>query len=289
MTEARLRMCPKCKKKFYKVDGCNKMKCTCGTLICYVCRKEVTNYTHFCSIPHCNHESCGKCVLFTDSVKDDARAVNEAAMYELDKLVASDPSFAVNAEIQSLVPIKQSQRYNMEKSPLKKEQMFSATQNRWARHEWNIRGRRRNDLRSHDVPPFQPWRENSWASRQIQHAFDVNENNSKKHNKWTSNYWLGDRECFQPTRFRNRFDNAPVERYETHNINSAILKLNEENGQEWGSKEHNSSLKWIRNGSSTCDGVARGWSMRQHINDKWRINGGTTVKSREKGMSLGWS
>ncbi|KAI9141105.1 hypothetical protein BKA69DRAFT_1076087 [Paraphysoderma sedebokerense] len=47
MTEALLRECPNCKKKFYKVDGCNKMTCTCGTLSCYVCRKVVKGYDHF--------------------------------------------------------------------------------------------------------------------------------------------------------------------------------------------------------------------------------------------------
>ena len=37
-TEAMLRECPACRNKFYKEEGCNKMKCKCGQSICYLCR-----------------------------------------------------------------------------------------------------------------------------------------------------------------------------------------------------------------------------------------------------------
>ncbi len=50
MTEAMLRECPnaKCKKKYFKEEGCNKMTCTCGQSMCYLCRKPVGNdYKHF--------------------------------------------------------------------------------------------------------------------------------------------------------------------------------------------------------------------------------------------------
>ena len=39
MTEARIRQCPKCKTRFFKTEGCNKMTCSCGTIMCYICRK----------------------------------------------------------------------------------------------------------------------------------------------------------------------------------------------------------------------------------------------------------
>ena len=53
MTLAMVRTCPRpmCRKKFLKNDGCNKMTCSCGCYICYVCRKEIphnVSYTHFC-------------------------------------------------------------------------------------------------------------------------------------------------------------------------------------------------------------------------------------------------
>lgn len=47
MTEALLRKCYKCGMKFIKADGCNKMTCTCGALMCYVCGAAVKDYTHF--------------------------------------------------------------------------------------------------------------------------------------------------------------------------------------------------------------------------------------------------
>ncbi|KAK6633276.1 hypothetical protein RUM44_003877 [Polyplax serrata] len=47
MTEALVRTCYNCHKKFVKEDGCNKMTCTCGAKMCYICRKPVENYSHF--------------------------------------------------------------------------------------------------------------------------------------------------------------------------------------------------------------------------------------------------
>ena len=50
--------------------------------MCYVCRKEIPKnvaYAHFCQKPHCNHKSCGKCALYADVEKEDAKRVKEAA------------------------------------------------------------------------------------------------------------------------------------------------------------------------------------------------------------------
>ena len=82
MTQARLRTCYKCKSNFYKTEGCNKMTCSCGAYMCYVCRKPITNemYKHFCQLPHCNHKTCGNCKLFSNSVEDDRLAMLEAGM-----------------------------------------------------------------------------------------------------------------------------------------------------------------------------------------------------------------
>jgi hypothetical protein len=54
----------------------------CKTLSCYLCRQEIANYKHFCQKFNCRHDSCGKCVLFTNSEQDDKRARREAGLKE---------------------------------------------------------------------------------------------------------------------------------------------------------------------------------------------------------------
>lgn len=41
------RKCWKCSKVFIKESGCNKMTCSCGANMCYVCGQAVTDYKHF--------------------------------------------------------------------------------------------------------------------------------------------------------------------------------------------------------------------------------------------------
>jgi len=91
MTKARVRFCPKgCKQPFFKVEGCNKMTCpTCKTFICYICRAEIPKslgYGHFCQKPHCNHSSCQKCVLYSNSEQDDLQAAKEAGLNAIKEL-----------------------------------------------------------------------------------------------------------------------------------------------------------------------------------------------------------
>jgi adenylate kinase family enzyme len=90
MTKARIRICPnpKCKQAFYKTEGCSKMTCSCGFLICYVCRADITKigYAHFCQTAHCNHSTCGKCKLYTSTVEDDMQAMKEAGLKTLQEL-----------------------------------------------------------------------------------------------------------------------------------------------------------------------------------------------------------
>ncbi|KAI8923104.1 hypothetical protein BC831DRAFT_472997 [Entophlyctis helioformis] len=73
MTTALLRECPKCKNKFMKEEGCNKMVCTCGQVMCYVCRKPISGYDHFANQP-----TAGKCPLWDDSVKRNKEDVERA-------------------------------------------------------------------------------------------------------------------------------------------------------------------------------------------------------------------
>jgi len=66
MTEAMLRTCPSCQNRFFKTEGCNKMVCKCGAILCYICRKAITTgYSHFYGQGASPEE--GKCPLFSDN------------------------------------------------------------------------------------------------------------------------------------------------------------------------------------------------------------------------------
>jgi TRIAD3 protein (E3 ubiquitin-protein ligase RNF216) len=80
ISEAKIRKCPKCKTPFVKTEGCNKMTCRCGVKICYICRKQVADYSHFCQKPHCDHKKCKLCTLYSNAEEDDARAMREAGV-----------------------------------------------------------------------------------------------------------------------------------------------------------------------------------------------------------------
>lgn len=49
MTEALVRMCPKCKRRFFKEEGCNHMRCQCGTGTLYFPARKycLLCHTHF--------------------------------------------------------------------------------------------------------------------------------------------------------------------------------------------------------------------------------------------------
>ena len=49
MTKALLKKCPKCGKQILKQDGCNKVICFCGGMLCDYCGKDITKegYQHF--------------------------------------------------------------------------------------------------------------------------------------------------------------------------------------------------------------------------------------------------
>lgn len=83
MTEAFVRKCNNCNKGFVKEDGCNKMKCTCGNLQCYVCSSNVADYSHFGS---------GKlCPLYGDMqelLKEQVAEAQERTVRELLKTTA---------------------------------------------------------------------------------------------------------------------------------------------------------------------------------------------------------
>mmetsp|Transcript_16321 Transcript_16321/g.23011 ORF Transcript_16321/g.23011 Transcript_16321/m.23011 type:complete len:420 (-) Transcript_16321:18-1277(-) len=82
MTQAFVRTCPKCKASFVKNAGCNLMTCSCGTYMCYACKKVIPEkYSHFCQTPHCNHLQCNKCQIFKDYTAAIKREVERAKTF----------------------------------------------------------------------------------------------------------------------------------------------------------------------------------------------------------------
>jgi len=79
MTAAVLRKCPNpnCDRSMIKKDGCNKLTCTCGCLMCNVCKARINGYNHFCQQFDCNHKKCGKCSLWANTDTDDKRKIDD--------------------------------------------------------------------------------------------------------------------------------------------------------------------------------------------------------------------
>ena len=80
ITAAKVRHCPSCKKSFIKESGCNKITCSCGIKVCYLCQKKINDYSHFCQKAHCTHKDCNGCPLYTKAEEDDLRAMREAGL-----------------------------------------------------------------------------------------------------------------------------------------------------------------------------------------------------------------
>ncbi len=41
VSEAMIRICYQCCKRFFKNEGCNHMRCACGAEMCYVCKEPI--------------------------------------------------------------------------------------------------------------------------------------------------------------------------------------------------------------------------------------------------------
>jgi len=88
MTNALCRTCnnPRCKKLFFKEEGCNHMKCTCGWEMCYICRATIKGYEHFKN---------GKCVLHEDTKKRNSDDVTSAEKVAKDEYLNEHPELEV--------------------------------------------------------------------------------------------------------------------------------------------------------------------------------------------------
>lgn len=97
MTEALVRSCNKCKNKFVKEFGCNKMTCpSCGNLQCYVCSKTVSDYRHFADNydRHNGRNGSKKCPLHDDTEKRHEDEVKQAEQDALKKVREEHPELA---------------------------------------------------------------------------------------------------------------------------------------------------------------------------------------------------
>ena len=72
-SEAKMRRCPSCSKAIVKSEGCNFMRCPCGTKFCYVCRSKIEDHSHFTS-------TNSRCLMYTlDQDATDEEAMRQAA------------------------------------------------------------------------------------------------------------------------------------------------------------------------------------------------------------------
>ncbi|XP_046990842.1 uncharacterized protein LOC124595957 [Schistocerca americana] len=101
MTEALIRSCWRCGKKFIKIDGCNKMTCTCGALMCYICRKPVNGYDHFNEEGGTNYH---KCPLFSKNDDLHVKAVEEAATKARNETLAKNPNIQLKHDPTLILP-----------------------------------------------------------------------------------------------------------------------------------------------------------------------------------------
>ena len=81
LSEAMMRECYKCKVKYFKEEGCNKMACPrpgCGAMMCYLCKQPVRDYTHFYGQGG-EPTNTRTCPLWTDNKKLHEQEVANAA------------------------------------------------------------------------------------------------------------------------------------------------------------------------------------------------------------------
>ncbi|XP_026284904.2 uncharacterized protein LOC113210921 [Frankliniella occidentalis] len=109
MTEALVRTCWKCARKFVKEDGCNKMTCQCGALMCYVCRQPVKDYSHFNGQGGDAHE---KCPLYSDHHALEVAEVKKVAERAKKEVLARIPNGSLKHDPTKILPVYQAPPQN---------------------------------------------------------------------------------------------------------------------------------------------------------------------------------
>jgi TRIAD3 protein (E3 ubiquitin-protein ligase RNF216) len=117
VTEAMIRQCHKCSKRFFKVEGCNMMHCVCGASMCYLCRKPTSDYKHFQE---------GTCKQYSD-IEELHQIEMEKAYKEANELYLKDHPDAASIKLK-YDPKKILDDLNKEKEKLKKQQQLHMAQ-----------------------------------------------------------------------------------------------------------------------------------------------------------------
>ncbi|KAG0212190.1 hypothetical protein BGX28_006736 [Mortierella sp. GBA30] len=104
MSQALIRECPKCKARFFKTEGmfrCNKMTCPeCHTKMCYVCKKQIKDYSHFDQTP-ANSPARNKnlCRLWENTIERNESEVKAAAQRTIQELKAQEPDVVAQVRV----------------------------------------------------------------------------------------------------------------------------------------------------------------------------------------------
>ena len=90
LTGALVRECNKCRTRFLKTEGCNKMTCpSCDAKMCYICKQPVQDYQHFYGQGG-GPSATKTCPMFSDTDQLHRQEVALAARKASEQLVADN-------------------------------------------------------------------------------------------------------------------------------------------------------------------------------------------------------
>ena len=105
MSRACKRFCPHCNQEYMKSDGCNKIRCKCKKLSCYICGEQIEDYSHFCNHklpPGSTTCACGKsCRLWTST--EEMEQLDRKRRQEAGRKVLADQGITDEREILAIL------------------------------------------------------------------------------------------------------------------------------------------------------------------------------------------
>ncbi|VVC42654.1 Hypothetical protein CINCED_3A016054 [Cinara cedri] len=101
MSAVLIRVCPTCGNKFLKESGCNRIVCTCGTHICYICKNILSGfYDHFYHLGPIPD----RCPLYTDENLIHVAVIEAAARLIINELKETKPELLNKVDLNKLLP-----------------------------------------------------------------------------------------------------------------------------------------------------------------------------------------